>query len=84
MPRHFTGQPGGSMLLEQLVEKASQPCEYDWHSYYSWLFSQLAGREASDSRFWLCDRCFTVNLVFIPARHGKCRGCNLIHLPYGP
>lgn len=69
------------MLLEQLVEKAAQPPEYDWDAYYSWLFSGLAGREVTDSSFWLCKKCLTVNIVYLPARYGKCRGCGLIHLP---
>jgi hypothetical protein len=69
------------MLLEQLVEKAAQPPEYDWASYYGWFFSQLAGREATDIKFWQCTHCMTVNVVYLPSRYGKCRGCNLIHLP---
>ncbi len=69
------------MLLEQLVEKAAQPLEYDWDAYYRWLFSQLDGREVTDFRFWLCPNCHAVNVVSLPARYGKCRGCELIHLP---
>ena len=69
------------MLLEQLVEKAAQPPEYDWDAYYRWLFSQQAGREVTDFRFWLCRHCHTVNVTYLPARYGKCRGCDLIHLP---
>jgi hypothetical protein len=69
------------MLLEQLAQKAAQPPEYDWDSYYSWYFSKLAGREVSDFTFWLCKKCLTVNLLFLPARYGKCRCCQLIHLP---
>jgi hypothetical protein len=69
------------MLLEQLVEKASQPPEYDWDSYYHWRFSQLAGREVADSNFWLCRKCLCVNVVHLPARYGKCHCCGLIHLP---
>jgi len=69
------------MLLEQLVEKAAQPPEYDWDSYYSWLFNGLAGREVSGFNFWLCKKCPTVNIVYLPARYGKCRCCGLLHLP---
>lgn len=69
------------MLLERLVEKASQPPEYDWDSYYRWLFSRLAGREVTDSSFWLCRKCLSVNVVHLPARYGKCHCCGLIHLP---
>ena len=69
------------MLLEQLMEKAAQPPEYDWDSYYNWLFSRLAGREVTSFNFWQCQRCLTVNVIFLPARYGKCRGCDLIHLP---
>lgn len=71
------------MLLEQLVEKAAQPPEYDWDSYYHWLFSRLAGREVTDFMFWLCKNCCSVNVLYLPARYGKCRGCNLIYLPTG-
>jgi hypothetical protein len=69
------------MLLEQLVEKSKQAPAYDWESYYRWHFSQLAGREVTDYRFWLCKKCHTVNLAYLPARYGKCRGCDLIHIP---
>jgi len=69
------------MLLEQLVEKAAQRPEYDWDSYYHWLFSQLAGREVTDFRFWQCQKCLTVNVIYLPAKYGKCRGCQLIHIP---
>ncbi|HTG82182.1 MAG TPA: hypothetical protein VL949_09590 [Geobacteraceae bacterium] len=69
------------MLLEQLVEKAGQRPEYDWDAYYCWLFSELAGREVTDFTFWHCKKCFTVNVAYLPARYGKCRGCGLIHLP---
>jgi hypothetical protein len=69
------------VLLEQLVEKANQPPEYDWHSYYTWFFSTLAGREVTDFTFWQCTNCHTVNVLYLPARYGKCRGCELIHLP---
>ena len=69
------------MLLEQLVEKAARPPEFDWGSYYRWFFSQLAGREVTDFTYWLCKHCLTVNVVYLPARYGKCRCCQLIHLP---
>ncbi len=69
------------MLLEQLVEKAGQCPEYDWDSYYRWYFSQLAGREVSDFKFWQCKKCLSVNVLFLPARYGKCRSCELIYLP---
>ncbi|HTG82148.1 MAG TPA: hypothetical protein VL949_09415 [Geobacteraceae bacterium] len=69
------------MLLEQLVEKAAQPPEYDWDAYYRWLFSQSDGGEATHFRFWLCPHCHTVNVVSVPARYGKCRGCDVIQLP---
>lgn len=68
------------MLLEQLVEKAAQGPEYDWNSYYSWLFSQYAGREVTDFKFWQCEKCLTVNVIFLPARYCKCRGCQHIYL----
>jgi hypothetical protein len=69
------------MLLEQLAANAAQPPEHDWDGYYRWLFSQIAGREVTDFRFWLCKHCYSVNVVYLPARYGKCRGCGLIHLP---
>lgn len=69
------------MLLEQLVEKVRQPPEYDWDSYYRWLFSRIAGREVSDFTFWQCKKCLSMNIFFLPAKYGKCRGCQLIHLP---
>ena len=72
---------GGNVLLEQLVEKAGQPPEYDWDSYYSWLYSSLAGREVTGTTFWQCKKCLTVNAVHLPAQYGKCRGCQLIYLP---
>lgn len=68
------------MLLEQLVEKAGQRPEHDWDSYYRWLFSRLAGREVTDFKFWLCKKCFAVNVIYLPARYGKCSECELIHL----
>ena len=69
------------MLLEQLVEKASQAPQYDWDTYYAWFFSKQAGREITSYKFWECQNCLTVNLIYLPARYGKCRCCNLIHLP---
>ena len=69
------------MLLEQLVEKAAQPPEYDWNSYYSWLFTELAGREVTDFRFWQCESCLAVNVIYLPAKYGKCRGCDLLYMP---
>ncbi|MBJ6798803.1 hypothetical protein [Geomonas propionica] len=69
------------MLLEQLVEKAKEVPEYDWESYYAWRFSEVAGREVTDYSFWLCKRCLTTNLLLLPVRYGKCRCCDLIHLP---
>lgn len=69
------------MLLEQLVQKAAQPPEYDWDAYYRWLFSRMAGREISDFKFWQCQKCLSINVIFLPARYGKCRECELIHLP---
>jgi len=69
------------MLLEQLVEKSRQPPLYDWDAYYRWLFGELSGQEGGDFAFWLCSRCLTVNALVPPARYGKCRSCDLIHLP---
>lgn len=69
------------MLLEQLVEQAAQPPQYDWDSYYRWYFSTLAGREVTDFRFWLCNGCMTVNFIYLPAKYGKCRCCQLLYLP---
>jgi hypothetical protein len=69
------------MLLEQLVENAKKEPEYDWESYYAWRLSQLAGREVTASSYWLCKKCLTTNLLLLPARYGKCRCCELIHLP---
>ncbi len=69
------------MLLEQLVEKAAQPPEYDWDAYYRWQFSRLTGREVTDFRFWQCQNCLSINILFLPARYGKCWSCELIHLP---
>jgi hypothetical protein len=69
------------MLLEQLVEEAGRPPRYDWDCYYSWLFSELAGREVTAIKFWLCEHCHSVNVVYLPAKNAKCRGCELIYLP---
>jgi hypothetical protein len=69
------------MLLEKVIENAQQKPEFDWDSYYSWLFSKYAGREVTSMNFWECTSCLTVNILFLPARYGKCRGCGLIHLP---
>ena len=69
------------MLLERLIEKANQNREYDWQSYYKWLFSEDAGREVTDFAFWECKKCLAVNVLYLPARYGKCRSCSLIHLP---
>jgi len=69
------------MLLERLIESAGKKSEFDWDSYYTWLFSQDAGREVTDFVFWECKSCLTVNLLYLPARYGKCRCCSLIHLP---
>lgn len=69
------------MLLEQLVEKAAQPPKYDWESYYRWFFCSAGDRDVSDYRFWLCEECHTVNILLLPARYGKCRGCQMIYLP---
>jgi hypothetical protein len=69
------------MLLEQLVEQSQQPPLYDWDAYYRWYFSGIAGREVTDFRYWLCESCSTVNLLLLPAKYGKCRGCELLYLP---
>ena len=69
------------MLLERLIEKANQKPEYDWEAYYAWLFSEDAGREITGYSFWECKKCLTVNMIYLPARYGKCRCCSLIHLP---
>ena len=69
------------MLLEQVIEKAQKEPEYDWDTYYKWHFSELAGREVTDFAFWVCKKCVTVNITYLPARYGKCRSCELIHLP---
>lgn len=69
------------MLLEQLVEKAAKPPEYDWDAYYKWFFDTLNGRDVDGYVTWMCKECMTVNIVFLPARYGKCRGCALIYMP---
>ena len=69
------------MLLDQLVERTSQKPEYDWESYYKWLFSEKAGREVTGFTSWACQKCLAINLLCLPARYGKCRCCELIHLP---
>jgi len=69
------------MLLEQLVERESRKPEYDWEAYYAWFFSELAGREVAGFKYWQCQKCLTINLIYLPARYGKCRLCTLIHLP---
>ena len=69
------------MLLEQLVERAQQEPEYDWEGYYNWRFSALTGRDVKGFAFWQCQKCLTTNLLTLPVRYGKCRCCELIHLP---
>ena len=69
------------MLLEQLVEKAAQPPAYDWDAYYRWYFSRLTGREVESFTFWQCRSCLTVNFFLQPDRYGKCRNCQLLHVP---
>lgn len=69
------------MLLEQLVQKAGQEPEFDWEGYYKWLHSEHAGREVTGVSYWACQKCLTVNVIYLPARYGKCRCCCLIHLP---
>jgi hypothetical protein len=69
------------MLLEQLVAKAEEKPEYDWEAYYHWYFNEAYGREVTDCNFWICKKCHTVNILALPARYGKCRGCDLIYLP---
>ncbi|HBA88883.1 MAG TPA: hypothetical protein DCZ75_13145 [Geobacter sp.] len=69
------------MLLEQLIEKANQEPEFDWDAYYNWLFTQDAGRELEGFTFWGCKSCLTINMLYLPARYGKCRCCSLIYLP---
>lgn len=69
------------MLLEQLVEKAGRKPEHDWDAYYDWVVRARAGREIDGYAFWQCQKCLTTNLLLLPARYGKCRCCELIHLP---
>lgn len=69
------------MLLEEIVERANQKPEYDWEAYYKWFFSEEAGREVTGYTFWECKGCLSINLLYLPARYGKCRVCSLIHLP---
>lgn len=68
------------MLLEDLIEKASRPSEYDWDGYYKWLFSEDAGHDVNGYTFWECQKCMTINLLYLPTRYGKCRCCSLIHI----
>jgi len=68
------------MLLEDLIEKANQTPEYDWDKYYQWLFSEDAGHDVDGFTFWECRKCLTINLLYLPARYGKCRCCSLIYL----
>lgn len=69
------------MLLEQLMEKANAKPEYDWETYYDWFFSEEAGRKVTGYNFWECKKCLTINLIYLPARYGKCRCCELLYLP---
>lgn len=69
------------MLLDKVIEQAEQEPEFDWESYYGWFFSADAGREVTGFTFWQCKKCLTVNILYLPARYGKCRSCSLIHLP---
>lgn len=69
------------MLLEQLVEKAGRKPEHDWDAYYDWVVRAHAGRDIDGYAFWQCRKCLTTNLLLLPARYGKCRCCDLIHLP---
>lgn len=68
------------MLLEELIEKANRKPEYDWDAYYQWLFSEDAGHEVDGFAFWECRKCLTINLLYLPARYGKCRCCSLIYI----
>lgn len=68
------------MLLERLIEKANKKPEYDWDAYYQWFFTEQAGYEVSGYTFWECKKCLTINVLYLPARYGKCRCCSLIHL----
>lgn len=69
------------MLLEQVIEQSNKKPEYDWEGYYAWLFSQDAEREITGVKVWQCKKCLTTNLLYLPAKYGKCRCCSLIHLP---
>lgn len=69
------------MLLEQVIAKADRKPEFDWDGYYQWLFSEDAGHEVIGFTFWECKKCLTINLLYQPARYGKCRCCSLIHMP---
>ena len=68
------------MLLEDLIEKGNRKPEYDWDAYYKWLFSEDSGHDVTGYTFWECKKCLTVNLLYLPARYGKCRGCSLIYM----
>ncbi|BCG46062.1 hypothetical protein GEOBRER4_n0843 [Citrifermentans bremense] len=70
------------MLLEDLIEKSTQKPEYDWDGYYKWLFSEDAGQKVAGYTFWECKKCLTINLLYLPARYGKCRNCSLIHMAH--
>lgn len=68
------------MLLERLIEHANEKPEYDWDAYYRWLFTEEAGHEVTGYTFWECKKCLTVNLLYLPARYGKCRCCSLLYI----
>jgi len=68
------------MLLEDLIERANRKPEHDWDAYYRWLFSEDAGHDVTGYTFWECKKCLTVNLLYLPARYGKCRCCSLIYI----
>jgi hypothetical protein len=70
------------MLLEKVIDRAHKEPEFDWESYYAWLFSRDAGRPVTGVTFWECRKCLTINLLYLPARYGKCRCCSLLHIPY--
>ena len=69
------------MLLERLIDRAGKEPEFDWESYYEWLISTHAGRPVTGFAFWECKKCLTINLLYLPARYGKCRCCSLLHIP---
>ena len=69
------------MLLERVIASAHKEPEFDWETYYQWLFSKYAGRDVTGFTFWECTKCLTVNLLYLPARYGKCRCCSLLHMP---